>query len=99
MVKGWHKILEERKIAILLKFMNGHEIIPLGIDEAVLGGRITGDLERNGIPIGRMDPLIAATSIVHNLPLVTGNTKHFNRIIELGYPLELQNWREALPNG
>jgi len=97
MVQGWHKIQEERRVQLLLVSMEKSEIIPLGIEEAIVAGRIAGDLDRNGIPIGNMDPFIAATAIVHDLSLVTGNTRHFQRVIDLGYPLELQNWR--LPNG
>ena len=99
MVMGWHKIQDDRRIRDLLTFFERHDILPVGLDEATVAGRIIGDLARLGIPIGPMDPFIAATAIVHNLSLVTGNTKHFNRIIELGYPLELQNCREELPNG
>jgi tRNA(fMet)-specific endonuclease VapC len=29
----------------------------------------------------------------HNLELVTGNAAHFQRIVRLGYPLGLVNWR------
>ena len=41
------------------------------------------------------DPLIAAIALQAQLPLVTGNTKHFARIQDLGYPLQLANWRET----
>lgn len=41
------------------------------------------------------DSMIAATAIEHNLVLVTGNTKHFERIQELGCPLRLDNWRST----
>ena len=98
-VKGFQLTRDERRLQSFLESLENNETLPLGISEAALAGRIMGDLIRKGIPIGHMDPLIAATAIVHDLPLVTGNTKHFNRIIELGYPLQLQNWREALPNG
>jgi len=27
--------------------------------------------------------------------LVTGNVRHFQRVAELGYPLEIVNWREV----
>ena len=56
-------------------------------------GRIAGDLERVGRPIGLADPMIAAIALTHGLELVTGNTGHFQRIQQLGYPLVLANWR------
>jgi|ERR1017187_4720592 predicted nucleic acid-binding protein len=99
MVMGWHKIRDKSRTSVLSTFFERHDVIPVGVEEATLAGKIIGDLERLGMPIGTMDPFIAATAIVRELPLATGNTKHFNRIIELGYPLEIQNWREALPNG
>ena len=52
-----------------------------------LAGRIAGDLERTGHPIGLADPMIAAIALTHGLELVTGNTAHFQRIQQLGYPL------------
>jgi tRNA(fMet)-specific endonuclease VapC len=39
------------------------------------------------------DPIIAAIALEHNLELVTGNAAHFQRIVRLGYPLTLVNWR------
>ena len=44
-------------------------------------------------PIGLADPMIAAIALTHGLELVTGNTAHFQRIQQLGYPLMLANWR------
>jgi hypothetical protein len=35
------------------------------------------------------DPMIAAVGLQHGLELVTGNTAHFQRIQQLGYPLTL----------
>jgi tRNA(fMet)-specific endonuclease VapC len=58
-----------------------------------LAGRITDDLDRLGQPIGRADPIIAAVAIDQGLELVTGNTGHYQRIQQLGYPLALVNWR------
>ncbi len=60
---------------------------------AGLAGRIAGDLDRAGQTIGMADPLIAAIALEHNLELVTGNAAHFQRIVRLGYPLTLVNWR------
>ncbi len=96
-VQGFQKARDERRLESFISSLEQNETLSLGIPEAALAGRIMGDLLRFGIPIGQMDPLIAATAMVNNLPLVTGNTRHFTRIIDLGYPLELQNWR--LPNG
>ena len=60
---------------------------------AELAGRIAGELERIGQPIGLADPMIAALALTQGLELVTGNTAHFQRVQQLGYPLTLVNWR------
>jgi predicted nucleic acid-binding protein len=69
------------------------EILPFDRAAAELAGRIAGDLDRIGQPIGRADPMIAAIALQHGLELVTGNTAHYQRIQQLGYPLTLVNWR------
>jgi len=61
--------------------------------EGELAGRIAGELERLGRPIGTADSMIAFIALKHGLELVTGNTAHFQRIQQLGYPLTLANWR------
>jgi predicted nucleic acid-binding protein len=65
----------------------------LDTSAAELAGRITGDLDRVGQPIGRADPMIAAIAIDQGLELVTGNTAHYQRLQQLGYQLTLVNWR------
>jgi predicted nucleic acid-binding protein len=71
------------------------EILPLGSEEAILAGRVYGDLERVGQPIGRADPMIAAVAIAHGLTLATGNEEHYERIRAAGYHLVLDNWRNV----
>jgi predicted nucleic acid-binding protein len=34
-------------------------------------------------------------ALQHNLPLATGNTRHFQYIQEVGHNLRLENWRET----
>ena len=68
--------------------------MPFGANEAVLAGRILGGLIRSGTQIGPFDPFIAATAIECGRPLVTNNIKHYQRIVDLGFPLDLENWRE-----
>ena len=71
------------------------EILPIEKDEAMTAGRITGMLKAIGQTIERFDPIIAATAVEQGLPLATGNTRHYQRIVDLGFPLELENWRDA----
>jgi tRNA(fMet)-specific endonuclease VapC len=70
------------------------DVLPIEREEAALAGRIVGQLKSKGLPIGKLDPFIAATAIEQELLLATGNTSHYQRVVELGFPLELENWRE-----
>ncbi len=51
-------------------------------------GEIRWQLERTGQRIDNMDLLIAATALHEDLILVTGNTRHFDRIPGL----RIENW-------
>jgi len=70
------------------------EVLLLDTAAARLAGQVYGELERVGQGIGWADCLVAGIALVHNRVLVTGNVRHFMRVIELGYPLEIVNWRE-----
>ncbi len=51
-------------------------------------GKLKASLEAEGLPLADADVLIAATTLEAADLLVTGNTKHFNRI----EGLKLENW-------
>jgi tRNA(fMet)-specific endonuclease VapC len=70
------------------------EILPLDYATGELAGELYARLDLAGVPIGRLDPLIAATALRHQLVLVTGNVRHYARVVEVGYPLRVENWRE-----
>ena len=55
-------------------------VIDFGEKEAKASALIRADLERKGTPIGAMDMLIAGCAKVHNLTLVTHNTREFMRV-------------------
>jgi tRNA(fMet)-specific endonuclease VapC len=93
MVKGFQKAQRPQKIAPLLSHVGTEEVLEFGQPAAETAGRIWGDLERTGQPIGLADPMIAAIALVHGPELATGNTAHYQRIQQLGYPLTLVNWR------
>ena len=78
----------------LTELMRDLVVLPVRKEEAELGGTIHGLLKQQGRPIGEIDPIIAATAISYGLPLATGNTSHYQVIVGLGFPLELENWRE-----
>ena len=70
------------------------EVLNIDMESSEIVSRLYAVLSKEGTPIGYFDPLIAAIAIRYDLPLVTGNTKHYQRIIDIGYYLELENWKE-----
>ncbi len=93
-VKGFHKARREEKIKEFLSGLPSAEILTLDTRSSELAGRVYADLEKSGQTIGRADPLIAGIALRHRLTLVTGNLAHYRRIQQLGYELDLENWRE-----
>jgi tRNA(fMet)-specific endonuclease VapC len=93
-IKGWRKINRNDRIQEFLADLSEVEILHLDQSCAEISGLIQADLEKAGQPIGLADVLIASIAIENNLILVTGNTKHYQNIQTLGYPLLIDNWRE-----
>jgi predicted nucleic acid-binding protein len=92
-VRGLQRKQAARRLARFIASLASEEVFPLDQPAAILAGRIAGDLERSGRPIGIADTMIAAIALTHGLELVTGNTTHFQYVQQLGYPLTLVNWR------
>lgn len=92
-VRGFQQNQSTRRLQAFVASLATLEILPFDLPDAELAGRIAGDLERVGRPIGVADPMIAAIAITNGLELVTGNTAHFQRIQQLGYYLTLVDWR------
>jgi tRNA(fMet)-specific endonuclease VapC len=55
-------------------------ILPFGSAEARAAARVRSGLERQGLPIGPLDTLIAGTAMAHGLTLVTHNVEEFGRV-------------------
>lgn len=72
----------------LATFLDAVTILPLGRAEAGAATRVSGALERRGLPIGPLDVLIAGTALAHGATLVTRNLREFSRV----EGLELANW-------
>lgn len=72
------------------EYLSGESIvIPIDTSIANKASELWAIARRDGYPCGDADLLIAATAIVHQLSLVTGNTAHYSWIAEL----ETENWR------
>ncbi len=92
-IRGFQRNQSQRKLQNLLAAVALEEMLAFDRAAGELAGRIAGELERIGQPIGVADPMIAAIALTQRLELVTGNTAHFQRVQQLGYPLILANWR------
>ena len=55
--------------------------------EGLLAARILKELQRTGREIEFRDIMIASICITNNIPLLTKNLKHFNRLKEHGLKL------------
>jgi len=77
-----------------LKFFNlfcrQNEIIELNDKIINRAAAIYADLYKRGQLVGDADILIAATALENNLPVVTNNESHFNRISGL----QILNWNK-----
>ena len=74
---GWHQATE-KQLLVLQKFMNAATILP--IDQSVIETTVA---LRQRKRIGLGDAIIAATTIVHNMVLVTRNVSDFKSISNL----------------
>jgi tRNA(fMet)-specific endonuclease VapC len=92
-IQGYQRIGASARIQAFRNAVALEELLLFDQPTADLAGQIAGDLDRVGRPIGRCDPMVAAVAIIHGLELVTGNTAHYQRVQQLGYPLTLANWR------
>jgi len=59
-------------------------VVPFGVAEAECYGRLRAALHREGQGLADLDLQIAACAMAHGLALVTGNRKHFARLVPLG---------------
>jgi tRNA(fMet)-specific endonuclease VapC len=65
-------------------------VLPFDEPAARHYGRVRATLELAGTPIGDADLRIAAIALAHALTVVTGNTRHFQRVPGL----DVENWLE-----
>ena len=68
------------------------KLLVLTEDSVKLYGEIEAVLENCGQVIGDLDVFIASTAISNDITLVSGNERHFNRIITLFGQLQFEKW-------
>lgn len=86
---------QEKNARALDEFVVPLEIVSFDDEAAHLYGEIRAALEKTGRPIGAMDMLIAAHALTLGIPLVTNNTREFERIPGL----TCFDWVASLPLG
>ena len=72
--------VQSRELKKVETFLEPLGIIPFGREEAIKWGQVEARLRKQGSPIEAEDSMIAATANAHGLTLVSGNTKHFERV-------------------
>ena len=75
------RALHQKKVTDLLQSL--YDVVPFSRKEAEIAGVIQARLSASGTIIDDLDILIAATAISSHSTLVTGNQKHFSRILNL----------------
>jgi tRNA(fMet)-specific endonuclease VapC len=95
-LKGLHRDVDPIKAQVFKKTApDNFQILDVTTEIGYLASEIIARLETARQIIGFPDSLIAATAIHYRLVLVTSNTKHFQRVVDLGYPIQIGNWRES----
>ena len=61
-------------------FLSPFTVIPFDTSDAVVAGRIKGELAKNGKIIGPHDLQIAAQGLARGLTVITNNTNEFRRV-------------------
>jgi tRNA(fMet)-specific endonuclease VapC len=64
------------------------QLVSFDAKAAYVCGVVRAGLEVSGTPLSLADLQVASIALAHNLILITGNTKHFNRITDL----HVENW-------
>lgn len=83
-------IHREDNLARLEVLLSALIILPFDEAAARRFGILKAELEKQGEPLDDMDLQIASIALENDLPLVTNNTRHFNRL----NGLRLVNWLE-----
>lgn len=67
----------DREEQLVLRFLAGMRVAPLGREQGMCAGRWRREHARKGVTLSQADCLIAATAIGIDARLATGNPKHF----------------------
>jgi len=73
----------KENLETLEKLIKTINIIPFELNHSKIYGEIRSDLQKKGEIINELDIFIATIAIEKDLPIITRNTKHFDRIMKL----------------
>lgn len=76
----YHGLDPRKHEQIFLQFLRDVDLHPLDVNIMRTFAHLRGQLRAVGQIMGDFDLLIAATALNHNLTLVTGNLRHFQRV-------------------
>jgi tRNA(fMet)-specific endonuclease VapC len=91
---GLHRVRATAQIARFEAMLAGCEVVGFGQDAAIVAGKIDATLRLRGTTVDLNDIMIAAIALGEGVPLVTGNTAHFEAIRDAGFGLMIENWRK-----
>ncbi len=74
---------KNRRVIQTKEFLESLVELPFDKDASEKAAIILNSLKKKGNPIGLKDTLIAAIAIMNDIPLLTRNVKHFEKIKEL----------------
>ena len=84
-----------QELAKVEAFLRPIQVLPFGRDEAFQWASLDALLRKQGNRIETEDSMIAGTAMVHDMTLVSGNTKHFARV----KGLKIVDWEQHPPKG
>lgn len=73
-------VRRERRLRHIEDILDSVTVLPFDLDTARIHARIWADLAARGQLIGPHDLIIAAAALAHDLPIVTLNPGHFERV-------------------
>lgn len=82
---------KNRNLEIIGNFIDKITVLPFCEKAALIFGEQKALLKNDGNLLADMDLMIASICLVHPMPLVTNNEKHFRRIKKL----KIENWAEC----
>ena len=74
---------QEARVLKLEEFIDSLQVLDFTLDHSKIFGSLRADLVDTGQDIGFADTAIAAIALSLNLPIITANEKHFERIDNL----------------